>query len=267
MKKREILVTNDDGINAKGINVIAEFMRRWGNVTVVAPAEPQSAKSASLTLNSEIAMAKVLELPASRGKGTLRSYSFAGTPVDCVKVSMNYFFSLDKRPDLMVSGINHGSNASIASLYSGTLGACAEGSAYGIPAIGFSLNTHDPYPDFEPLLHFVPEIVDNYFKNPARRGVYLNINFPCLPLCEIKGVRMAHQGTGQWVQEFDRIREADGVTYFRMTGIFINRDGKSTADHLLINDGFISIVPHLLDTTDYVEAERLGELWGVDSFK
>lgn len=264
--KMEILITNDDGIAAKGINVIAEFMRSWGNVTVVAPSEPQSAKSAALTLNREMAMRNVCESVSSRDNGSLRMFSFSGTPADCVKVSMNSFFNLKSLPDLLISGINHGSNASIASLYSGTLGACAEATAYGIPSIGLSLNSHSCDPDFGPMLHFIPEIIGSYLKDPPRKGVYLNINFPCLPIDRIKGVRMAHQGYGQWVQEFDKTREEDGVTYYMMTGSFINHDENVSADHLLVEDGYVSIVPHLLDTTDYSESERIGKLWRVDQF-
>ncbi|MFB0973793.1 MAG: 5'/3'-nucleotidase SurE, partial [Bacteroidales bacterium] len=248
-------------------NVIAEFMRSWGNVTVVAPSEPQSAKSAALTLNREMAMRNVCESASSRDKGSLRMFSFSGTPADCVKVSMNSFFNLKSLPDLLISGINHGSNASIASLYSGTLGACAEATAYGIPSIGLSLNSHSCDPDFGPMLHFIPEIIGSYLKNPPRKGVYLNINFPCLPIDRIKGVRMAHQGYGQWVQEFDKTREEDGVTYYMMTGSFINYDENVSADHLLVEDGYVSIVPHLLDTTDYSESERIGKLWRVDQFR
>ncbi|MCI2081660.1 MAG: 5'/3'-nucleotidase SurE [Bacteroidales bacterium] len=269
MVEKKILVTNDDGIEAKGINVIAEFMRRWGNVTVVAPAKPQSAKSASVTLNKEIALTDCGSSREENGKGAISKYSFGGTPVDCVKVTMNHLFSLDSMPDLLISGINHGSNASTASLYSGTLGACAEATAYGIPSIGLSLNTCDSDPDFSSLLHFVPWIMESYVAHPFRKGVYLNINFPYLPIEKIKGIRMGHQGAGQWIHEFDMTREdrEKGTVYFRMTGSFVNHDGYDSADHLLISGGYVSIVPHLLDTTDYAESERLGRLWKPEMMK
>lgn len=261
MEKREILITNDDGINAKGVNVIADFMTRFGNVTVVAPASPQSAKSASVTMRKEMVLEKLSYRPGSGGRGSLALNSFDGTPADCVKAAMNYFFSLDRRPDFLVSGINHGSNASIASLYSGTLGACAEATSYDIPSIGLSLDTHDEDPDFAPLLHFVPMIMDRCLASPFRKGVYLNINFPALPLEEIKGVRMAHQGAGQWIHDLDMSgREGDRITFI-MSGSFVNRDENPDADHLLVSEGYVTVVPHLLDTTDYDEAGRIGGLW------
>ena len=154
-KKIDILITNDDSINAKGIHFLAKMMTQYGNVTVVAPAEPQSGKSAALSLATPQYLKKV------HYEDGLRIYSFEGTPVDCIKLAINEFFH-DKRPDLIVSGINHGSNASVASLYSGTLGACIEGTLYDIPSIGFSINTHDEDPDFSSVERYGKIIMDKF---------------------------------------------------------------------------------------------------------
>ena len=139
---KEILVVNDDGFRAKGLQVLTQMLREFGNVTVVAPYEAQSGKSASLTLDRPLVIDKIVNEPATEELGSLRIYTLTGTPVDCAKMGINGFKLEGHMPDLLVSGINHGSNASSASLYSGTLGAATEGTLYGIPSIGLSINTH-----------------------------------------------------------------------------------------------------------------------------
>lgn len=257
-KKREILITNDDGVDAKGILFLAQFMKAYGNVTVVGPAQAQSGKSAALSLAVPIYLNKVSE------EEGLRIYSFGGTPVDCVKLAMNEFFS-ERKPDLLVSGINHGSNASVASLYSGTLGACTEGTLYDIPSIGFSICTHIPDPDFSSVEHFGRIIMDKYFARPAAKNVYLNINFPHLPADQVKGIKMARRGYGRWVKEYEIHVDEDANEFFFMTGIFENLEPKeSIGDHVLNEQGYVTIVPHKIDNTDYEEVERLQKVWNIE---
>lgn len=252
---RRILITNDDGVKSVGIGILTEMMRPHGHVTVVAPFEPQSGMSAALTIGKPL---RLTELKSEEG---LKIYACSGTPADCVKMAMNQIFQ-DKAPDILVSGINHGSNASIASLYSGTLGAAAEGTIYGIPSIGFSLTSHDPKANFEATIHFGKIIIDNFLKNPPKPNVYLNVNFPAAAVNEIKGVKFAKQGSGKWIKEFEERKDPYGFAYFWMTGEFLNIEPlDNMADHNLVANNYISIVPHKIDTTDYDELNRLESIW------
>ena len=266
MKIMEILVTNDDGFRAKGINVLAQMLREYGNVTVVAPYEPQSGKSVSLTLDKPLMVDVVREEPAAGKLGSLRMYSLTGTPADCAKLGINLLLHEGGLPDLLVSGINHGSNASAASLYSGTLGATAEGAIYGIPSVGLSINTHDPDPDFEGTLFYSRWVLDHVLADGMRKGIYLNVNFPAIAKDQIRGIRMARQGAGRWVREFDHRVTLRGRHYYWMVGDFEDEEavGAPDADHHVVDSGFVSIVPHRVDTTDYDELERLRENWKLD---
>jgi 5''/3''-nucleotidase SurE len=252
---RRILITNDDGVKSKGIGVLIDMMRPYGEVTVVAPFEAQSGMSAALTIG------KPLRLKELKIKDGLKIYACSGTPADCVKMAISQFYP-DKLPDLLVSGINHGSNASIASLYSGTLGAASEGTVYGIPSIGFSLCSHDANADFEASAYYGKIILDNYFKNPMLPDIFLNINVPDIPKEDISGIVFAHQGKGQWIKEFERRKDPYGFYYYWMTGEFFNQEPENeSSDHNLLRKNYITIVPHKIDTTDYREIERLSSLW------
>lgn len=251
-KTLEILITNDDGVQAKGIHTLARLMSRYGNVTVVAPRFGQSGKGTALTMDQPLHFQEVgLE-------DNVRYYWVDGSPVDCVKMAIFELFS-DRFPDLLVSGVNHGSNASAASVYSGTLGACQEGALYEIPSIGFSINSHSPNVDLSAVEHYLPQIMERLliaredgYAIDIRPGTYLNINFPKLPVAEIQGIRFARQGKGQWVQEFDKRNDPHGRPYYWMSGLFKNLDeDRTSADHLLVDDAWISIVPHRVDNTDY----------------
>ena len=262
----EILVVNDDGFRAKGIHELAHLMREYGNVTVVAPYEPQSGKSVSLTLDKPLMIDEPVKKRATSKLGRLRVYTLTGTPADCAKLGINIFINEGHLPDLVVSGINHGSNASAAAIYSGTLGAAAEAAIYGIPAIGLSINTHSPDADFTAVLALSRQIVEKVLEGGLRRGIYLNVNFPDMPLEQIRGIRLARQGNGRWVREFDHRITLRGKHYFWMVGEFEDEEpvGSDDADHHLVDGGYVSIVPHRLDTTDYEELERLRSLWKFD---
>ena len=265
-KNREILVVNDDGFRARGIQVLAQMLRRWGNVTVVAPYEPQSGKSASLTLDKPLMIENPVKEPAGEGFGRLRVYTLTGTPADCAKLGINLYLYEGGLPDLLVSGINHGSNASAAAIYSGTLGATTEGALYGIPSVGLSIDTHDDNPDFEGVLYYGSQILERVLRDGLRQGVYLNVNFPAISKDQIRGIRMGRQGKGRWVKEFDHRVTTRGKHYFWMVGEFEDQEavGATDADHHIVGHGYVSIVPHRVDTTDYEELERLRDLWGFD---
>ncbi len=252
---RKILITNDDGVKSRGIGILTELMKPYGEITVVAPFEAMSGMSAALTIG------KPLRLTELKNEKNLKVYACSGTPADCVKMAMNQIFS-QEAPDLLVSGVNHGSNASIASLYSGTLGAAAEGTVYGIPSIGFSMASHDPDANFEGVMHYGKLIIDNFLANPTVPNTYLNINFPPVSVKDIKGIRFSHQGKGQWIKEFEQRKDPYGFDYYWMTGEFFNVEPQDNlADHNLVADNYISIVPHKIDNTDYKEIERLQALW------
>lgn len=257
-KKREILITNDDGIDARGIAVLTEIMRKYGNITVVAPYHPQSGKSASLSLGKTMYLRKISEEPG------LKTYSFEGTPVDCVKLAINEFYP-DRKPDLLLSGINHGSNCSAAALYSGTLGACIEGTLNDIPSVGWSINTHDANPDFSPVTLYADTIMAKLLSKPFSKEIYLNINFPDIKGKDIKGIRMARKGRGRWIREFEKLTDRDGETCYFMKGEFEDLEEMNIfGDHIAVHSGYISIVPHTIDNTDYPEIERLREAWQLD---
>ena len=254
---REILISNDDGIDAKGIHLLCRIMMKYGNVTAVAPLHPQAGKSAALSLGENLYLEKVHEEPG------LRMFTFSGTPVDCVKAGINECYG-GRRPDILVSGINHGSNCSVASLYSGTLGACIEGTVYGIPSIGFSINTHESDPDFSPVTAYADTIMEKFLSCPPVPGVYLNVNFPAVPAEEVKGIRMARRGQGIWLEEFDKATDAEGRPCYIMAGYFRNLEEEgSIGDHMLVHGKYISVVPHKLDNTDYGEIERLSAEWNL----
>jgi len=253
--QRRILITNDDGVKSKGISALIDMMRPYGDITVVAPFEAQSGMSAALTIGKPL---RLTELKSEKG---LKVFACSGTPADCVKMAMNQLF-FNNLPDLLVSGINHGSNSSIAALYSGTLGAAAEGTVYGVPSIGLSLCSHDPRADFSSAVYFGKIILDQFLKEPAKPNIYLNVNFPDIAREEIKGIKFSHQGKGQWIKEFEGRTDPYGFKYYWMTGEFFNLEpDNKESDHNVVADGYVSIVPHKIDSTDYQEIKRLESIW------
>lgn len=269
-----ILITNDDGYMANGIHVLAEIMSQFGNVTVIAPKKHQSGMSMAVSLGFKQVAYK--ELPGE-GPGTW-SYLDA-TPASCIKYGLNFQF-LEQKPDVVVSGINHGSNAASAACYSGTLGAAQEGALNGIPAIGVSLDTLSPDADFSAVRKYFPDIFRKLMDSwPEKYGLYYNVNFPDIPADTINGVRSACQGKGVWVREFrewdpSRFRhhgitpemlgqssEASvepGEKLYMMVGDFQD-DSSNTgrADHHLMREGYISVCPCRIDSTDYEVAAGL----------
>lgn len=267
---REILLTNDDSFDSLGIKYVANFLRKYGNVTVVAPKTSQSGKSTAISMNTLFRLEKLSEIPASETEGSISWYTLNGTPVDCAKMGINMFIEQGKMPDLLVSGINHGSNASIAAVYSGTVGGAIEGAIYGIQSIALSLDEFSNYLIFDSVEKYLPTILDNLFSNPLSEGVILNVNFPNLPLEKVKGITFGSQGKGRWTKEFDKFEESDGHIHYVLSGYFINQEeydsdlpiiDQTDADHLLNQEGYVSVVPLKIDHTDYQEKKRLESLW------
>lgn len=253
----EILITNDDGYQAKGIKVLAGIMSQYGNVTVIAPKSHQSGTSMALSLGG--VRIDYRKLTPAEADSTDGEWSWIdGTPATCVKFALNTMF-MDRHPDVIVSGINHGSNASTASCYSGTLGAAQEGTVNGIPSIGISLDSLDKDADFSAVERYFPIIYEKLMADyPKRRGIYYNVNFPALPAEQIKGIRVGRMGFGRWVREFEKKEGDELQSSWVMIGEYMDDpNNPERADHHLLEQGYISIVAHQLDNTDDIETSRL----------
>lgn len=237
-----ILVTNDDGITAPGLRTLIEVMNTLGEVVVVAPDSPQSGMGHAITVNSTLFVEKV-----KVDKGLQTEYSCSGTPADCVKLAVNQI--LDRKPDLCVSGINHGSNSSINVIYSGTMSAAIEAGIEGIPAIGFSLLDYSWNANFETARPFVKSICENVLKEGMPRDVILNVNIPNVSNHELKGIKICRQARAHWEEEFDKRTNPQGRVYYWLTGKFVNFDHGEDTDEWALKNGYISVVPVQFDLT------------------
>jgi 5'-nucleotidase len=248
-----ILVTNDDGITAPGITVLIELMKELGDVVVVAPDKPQSGMGHAITINA------TLRIHKSNIHGVKEEFSCSGTPVDCVKLAVNKI--LHRKPDLCVSGINHGSNYSINVIYSGTMSAAVEGALESIPSIGFSLCDHSLEADFGPSREYILSIAKRILKDGLPEGVCLNVNIPAVPKEEIKGVRICRQTKANWIEELDERIDPSGKPYYWLTGKFDNFEkGKKGTDVWALEKNYISIVPVQFDLTSYASIPKLKKL-------
>nr|WP_315243673.1 5'/3'-nucleotidase SurE [uncultured Flavobacterium sp.] len=249
-KKPLILVTNDDGISAPGIRTLIDVMATIGEVIVVAPDKPQSAMGHAITINNTLYLDKI-----SKENDTITEYSCSGTPVDCVKLAVNEI--LKRKPDLCVSGINHGSNSSINVIYSGTMSAAVEAGIEGIPAIGFSLLDYNWNADFEPAKTFLKKIVLETLEKKLPQGVILNVNFPKLKEKEIKGIKICRQAKALWVEKFDKRQTPFGKDYYWLSGEFVNQDKGDDTDEWALENGYISVVPVQFDLTAHHAIQQL----------
>jgi 5'-nucleotidase len=240
--KPTLLVTNDDGINAPGIRALIEVMAEIGNVIVVAPDSPQSAMGHAITINNTLYLNKV-----SSEDARVIEYSCSGTPVDCVKLAVNEI--LKKKPDLCVSGVNHGSNSSINVIYSGTMSAAVEAGIEGIPAIGFSLLDYRWDADFEVIKPYIKKIALEVLAKKLPEGTVLNVNFPKLSAEELKGIKICRQAKAIWMEKFDKRQTPYGKDYYWLTGEFVNQDKGEDTDEWALSNGYISIVPVQFDLT------------------
>ena len=251
MSKRPlILVTNDDGISAPGIRTLISAMNEIGDVVVVAPDSPQSAMGHAITINSTLHCNSI-----KIDDGPQIEYSCSGTPADCVKLGINEI--LDRKPDICVSGINHGSNSSINVIYSGTMSAAVEASVEGVPAIGFSLLDYNWNADFSQIREYVIKITKKAIKEGIPKGNALNVNFPKLKKEEIKGIKVCRQANAYWIEKFDKRTNHKGREYYWLTGEFINKDKGSDSDEWALENGYISIVPIKFDMTDHDNISKL----------
>lgn len=246
-----ILVTNDDGIKAGGLVALVKMLKAFGDVVVVAPNQSYSGMSHAITVQTPL-YAKVV-----REKEGLIVYKVNGTPVDCVKLALKKL--LPRTPDLVLSGINHGSNSSISIHYSGTLGAAREGALSQIPSVGFSLLNYKYDADFTQAALYAERVVSYVLKNGLPNGVFLNVNIPDIP--SLKGMKVVRQSAGKWVEEFIEREDPRERKYYWLTGRFENLEPQATdTDEYVLSQGFVSVVPCHTDSTHHVSISQLNNL-------
>ena len=243
--RKTILVTNDDGYQAGGINALIDSLRGLGRIVVCAPDSPRSGFSASFTCTKPVTLRRISD------DGDVAIYACSGTPVDCVKLALHRMFS-EQAPDLIVSGINHGGNDSICIMYSGTMGAVLEGCVVGIPAVGFSLLDHRKEADFTWAAEVTRPMVARLLEEKMPYGVGLNVNIPATS--ELKGIKVCRQADGYWHKEFHYMEgdENAGEAVFQVTGEYVSREGDHTdADRYWLDRDYVTVVPVGVDYTHH----------------
>jgi 5'-nucleotidase len=257
MSKPLILVINDDGITSRGILNLINVMKEIGEVLVVAPDGPQSGMGHAITVGD------TLRLEESVLFEGVKAYECSGTPADCVKIARHFVLKDQRQPDVVVSGINHGSNTSISVLYSGTMSAAIEAAIEGTPAIGFSLCDFSHDADFSHTHEYIRKITLQVLKKGLPKGTALNVNFPPKRNENLKGIRVCRQANAKWVEEFDQRFDPNGRRYFWMLGNFVNFDKGEDNDEWAIANNYVSVVPCQFDLTAYASIPVLNEDWEI----
>lgn len=250
-----ILITNDDGIQAKGIREVADFLKPLGDILIVAPDAPRSGTKLCNYRNFS---------PSHESRRRARWVSrnrTNGTPVDCIKLSMNIL--LDERPDLIVSGINHGSNSGVSVIYSGTMGAVFEGALLHIPSIGFSLCNHKADADFSHCRELILDVCQKALThNHWPQNIGLNINIPDVP--QLKGSKICRAAQGHWTEEYDCRTDPHGQEYYWLTGKFKNAEPEATdTDEYWLERGYATIVPCTTDNSALNILPELSSVLGI----
>jgi len=247
-KKPLILITNDDGVQALGINQLIEGIRPLGEVIVVAPDGPRSGMSSAITSINPIRVSLV------KKEEDLTIWSCTGTPVDCVKIGVNEL--TDRKPDLVVSGINHGSNSAVCVIYSGTVGAVLEGCIFGIPSLAVSLTNHAHDADFTQAVKYGKIVAEKVLQEGLPKGICLNLNVP--DISDVKGLKVCSQTEGYWAEEFMESKDPAGKTVYWLTGEFRNADpDNSNNDEWALNQGYAALVPLRIDLTAYTALQKI----------
>ena len=250
-----ILVTNDDGMHAGGMEALISLARQFGDVVAISSREPMSGMSHAITIKVPLRVKLISEEPG------LTRYVCNGTPVDGVKLVFNSLS--EHKPDLLLSGINHGSNSSSSVLYSGTMAAAMEGAVNHIPSIGFSLLNYDPKADFTASIPYAKEVITYVLERGLPDGICLNVNIPALSSEKIKGIRVCSQANGYWKEEFEKRTDPTGSEYYWLTGFFHNREpenGGTGTDEWALKNGYVSVVPISTDLTAYGVLEQMKSL-------
>ncbi len=241
-----ILITNDDGIDAPGIGFLTSFLQDFGKIFVVAPETGMSGMGHAVTIKNP------LRIKSLGSEANIERYSINGTPADCVKLALDQI--IKQKPDMIVSGINHGSNHSINILYSGTLAAAIEGAMQNIPSAGFSMCNHNPNIDLEFMRPYVKNICMRLMQNGPAENTCLNINFPNTD--KPSGIKVCRQSIGYWDEAFDARLDVHNQPYYWLKGNFVVNDIPEDSDEYALKNGFISIVPISLDLTAHKALER-----------
>ena len=249
-KRPLILLTNDDGVTAEGIICLTEALCSLGTVVVFAPDSPQSGMSCAITVTKPITYQLI-----SKCEG-ITIYSCTGTPVDCVKLAINEVLPI--KPNLLVSGINHGGNQALSLHYSGTIGAAFEGCVFDVPSFGVSLIDYVPGADFSSSCHLARGLAEKVLEHGLPRGVYLNLNIP--NMADVKGMAVGRQTAGKWVREYNR-QEQHGRTQYWLAGYYqVSGAAYPDNDVTLLKEGYAALVPCKVDVTDYAFMEEL-KIW------
>lgn len=251
--KPVLLVTNDDGITAPGIRALVEAVRNLGTVIVVAPDSPQSGMGHAVTIGYPLRLHKAEVFDG------IDAWESSGTPVDCVKLARDII--LNFKPDLCVSGINHGANHSINVIYSGTMSAAMEAAIEGVPSIGFSLLDYRHEADFTIAAEVAHKLAKKMLANPMPAHTLLNVNIPKVSREDYKGIKICRQAYAKWQEEFDRRTDPRGKDYYWMTGKFINMDTGTDTDVEALAQGYASVVPVKFDLTDIAMRDKLQAEW------
>lgn len=254
-QKPTILVTNDDGITSPGIRMLVEVMHEIGEVIVVAPDSPQSGMGHAITLDKPLRLERVDIFK------NIQAYECSGTPVDCVKIAVDKI--IKGKPDLCVSGVNHGSNSSINVIYSGTMSAAMEASIEGIPAIGFSFLNYDHEADLAVCRKVVRQVTHLAMKHGIPQNVLLNVNVPMVNEEQYKGIKICRQAIAKWEEEFNERDDPRGKKYYWLTGKFVNHDKGEDTDEWALHNGYASVVPVQFDLTAHHAISTIHNNWNI----
>ena len=258
-EKPVILITNDDGVTAPGIMNLVEAVKDLGKVVVVAPDKPQSGMGHAITIGQPLRLQKVSTF------GDIEAYSCTGTPVDCVKLAVDKV--LHRKPDLCLSGINHGANHSINVIYSGTMSAAVEAAIESIPSAGFSLLDYSIEADFTGARKYVRLVVEKMLSTKLEKHTVFNVNIPAMPVDVLKGFKLCRQAYAKYEEDFMERQDPHGKMYYWLTGEFVNFDKGKDTDVWALAHGYVSIVPVQFDMTHYELKAKLEKLWKNDTKK
>jgi 5'-nucleotidase len=245
-----ILVTNDDGYKAWGLRVLIDIAKEFGRVVAVSTNEGQSGMSHAITVKVPLRLYQVEK------QDNVEIYACTGTPVDCVKLALNKI--LPRKPDLVLSGINHGSNSSASVFYSGTIAAAREGTINQIPSIGFSYCDYSMNPDYTLVKKIIRSIITEAFEKNLSDQYCLNVNIPIADEKNLKGIRICRQTKGFWKEEFEKRTDPHGYDYYWLTGTFVNMepDAEDT-DEWALKNNYVSVVPIHIDATAFDAIDEL----------
>ena len=252
-EKPIILITNDDGVTAPGIKNLVEAVKDLGKIVIVAPDKPQSGMGHAITIGSPLRLSAVTYFE------DIEAYSCTCTPVDCVKLAVDKV--LHRKPDICLSGINHGANHSINVIYSGTMSAAVEAAIESIPSIGFSLLDYSIEADFSAAAVYARRITELVLAKKLDKHLVLNVNFPAVPEDQIKGIRICRQAYAKYQEDFLERQDPHGRRYYWLTGEFMNFDKGRDTDVWALQNNYVSVVPVQFDLTNYVLKSKLEKSW------